>query len=215
MKLQPLTEENIDNILSHHHNQFGNDMNYSLDKMFQSMNNSDYFDVAVKVSALNQLYSTAIQYIEPVVAKIVEVIDDDIMDCTEDEAIALVDKIATVTWTSPSSGKEHTRCNLSFASKYIHFLTNKYTMIYDSYVWIVMNGYLCQAGEEYTFNNPKDFKSFMKTFNHFKETFGLTMSNYKIDKYLWQYGKELLLDIIEEENLTKAKSTLKKMIKEG
>lgn len=208
---------NVQTILKQHDEDGGNSINDSLTKLFTSLNDeSNKHEVSIKVAALNQIYSTAIQYITPVVAKICENIDNDHSSLSISQYVEMVDKIATVTWTSPTTSKQHTRCNMSFSSKYIHFLSERQLPIYDSYIWIVMIGYLNQKNKNNrSFSSPKTYKEFYTIFLDFKEQLNLTkFSNYDLDKYLWQYGKNLINEIINNEGvkLEKAKSLLKKKL---
>lgn len=217
MKLLEINESHFKNMLRIHDSDGGNLVNESLSKLFDCMNDeSNRFEVSIKVAALNQLYSTAIQYITPVVNKIVCNIPRDYKNLSENGYAALVDSISTATWVSPTPEKNHSRTNLSFASKYIHFLSNCKIPIYDSYIWIVMIGYLKQEKyEKYSFNPPENYEYFYQVFIKFKEHFNLQQkSNYEIDKFLWQYGKNILNEIIIEKSvgLDKAKSILKKRI---
>ena len=221
MKLLEINESHFKNMLKIHDSDGGNLVNESLSKLFDCMNDeSNRFEVSIKVAALNQLYSTAIQYITPVVNKIVCNIPRDYKNLSENEYAALVDRISTATWVSPTTDKNHSRTNLSFASKYIHFLSNRKIPIYDSYIWIVMIGYLKQEKqqekhEKYSFNPPENYEYFYQVFTKFKERSNLQQkSNYGIDKFLWQYGKNILNEIIKEKSvgLNEAKSVLKKRI---
>ena len=217
MKLLEITDANFDEILMLHDKEGGNSINASLSKLFDCLNNeSNPDEVSIKVAALNQLYSTAIQYIKPVVKKIVNEVGKNHKLFVENEYFELVDKIAIATWTNPTTKKPYSRCNLSFASKYVHFLSGYKVPIYDSYIWIVMIGYLNQNSKlAYSFKAPANYRDFYNVFTEFKNKFNLTSySNYEIDKFLWQYGKNIINKIMNEErvNLDKAKSILKKRI---
>lgn len=210
-------ESHFENMLSIHDTDGGNLINASLSKLFECMNDeSSRFEVGIKVAALNQLYSTAIQYIRPVVEKIVCEVSEKHKSFTDKGYADLVDKITTVSWVSPTTRRAHSRRNLSFASKYVHFLSGCKIPIYDSIIWIVMIGYLKQNGyNAYSFSPPSSYEYFYKAFVKFRQRFNLNeRSNYDIDKFLWQYGKNMLNEIIEEENLSldEAKLTLKRRI---
>ncbi|MHB1246156.1 MAG: hypothetical protein ACYCZH_06910 [Sulfuriferula sp.] len=208
---------NIKTMLKQHDKDGGNSINDSLTKLFNSLNDeSNEYEVSIKVAALNQIYSTAIQYIAPVVSQICKNISDNHKTLSIAQYAETVDKIATVTWVSPTSAKQHTRCNMSFSSKYIHFLSERQLPIYDSYIWIVIIGYLNQQNKtKLSFSPPKSYQEFYSVFLGFKKDFSLTeRTNYDLDKYLWQYGKNLIKEIISTESvkLDKAKSILKKRI---
>jgi len=218
MKLMTINDENFKNMLGENDKGGGNEINKSLSDLFSYMSNPDEYQVSIKVAALNQLYSTAIRYIKPVVEKIVDEEQKGINDYTLEDYVHLVDKIATVEWKNEITDKHYKRCNLSFASKYVHFLSKYETPIYDSYIWIVMIGYLNQSGKyKYAFKPPCDYGAFFDTFKQFKNEYAFlrNQSNYNIDKFLWQYGKNLVQDIARDEKLTlgKAKTELTKRIK--
>lgn len=215
--LQEINDKNVSLILSQHDEEGGNLINASLNKLFLSLNDeANQYEVSIKVAALNQIYSTAIQYTNPVVDKIVSKINSNHIKLTEEGYSMLVDDISSVSWTSNTSGKLHSRNNMSFCSKYIHFLSSYKLPIYDSYIWIVMVGYLKEYHDsKLSFANPKSYNDFYVVFKEFKNKFNLhSYSNYEIDKYLWQYGKNIIKTIAKEEqvNLDKAKSILKKRI---
>ncbi|MGJ8646807.1 MAG: hypothetical protein ACSHXJ_07915 [Marinomonas colpomeniae] len=218
MKLQSINSENMRVVLSQHDEDGGNLINASLSKLFSSLHDeSNQYEVSIKVAALNQIYSTAIQYTTPVVDKIVSQVDNQHIKLNEEEYAVLVDDISKVSWVSNTSGKTHSRNNMSFCSKYIHFLSGYKLPIYDSYIWIVMVGYLKQYhNSKLSFANPKSYNDFYAVFKEFKNKCNLhSYSNYEIDKYLWQYGKNIIKRIGKEEqvNLDKAKSILKNRIR--
>jgi hypothetical protein len=214
MKLNP---ENVGAMLQQHDTEGGNQINKSLSKLFQNLNDEENrYEVMIKVAALNQIYSTAIQYITPVVEKIKKKIGPEHLKMSIQEYVDLVDKIATISWESPTTGKSHTRTNLSFSSKYVHFLSKRKIPIYDSYIWILLVGYARQTRTgNISFAAPASYKEFFTVFNSFRSDQNLdAMNYYDLDKCLWQYGKNLLSEIIGEERVSmdKAKSILKKRI---
>jgi hypothetical protein len=217
MKLMELHAENIEAMLNQHDVEGGNQINRSLSKLFQNLNDEqNRYEVMIKVAALNQIYSTSIQYIAPVVDRIIDSIGPDHSKLSIEGYSNLVDKIASVSWKSPTTGKNHTRTNLSFSSKYVHFLSERKVPIYDSYIWILLVGYNRQAGlSNYNFSPPVSYKYFFKAFNDFRSNRGLDhMNYYDLDKCLWQYGKNLLSGVIDKEKVSmdKAKSILKQRI---
>jgi hypothetical protein len=139
MQLIELNKYNIRVMLDQHDLEGGNAINASLSKLFGTLNDEqNQYEVSIKVAALNQIYSTAIQYIAPVVSKIVDEIDNNHIAYGLEEYVTLVDKVSTITWKSQTTSENHTRRNISFCSKYIHFLSGRKLPIYDSYIWIVM-----------------------------------------------------------------------------
>lgn len=219
MKLIDINNENINIMLKKHDEYGGNKINDSLSKLFTCMcNESSEYEIQIKVAALNQIYSTSIQFIKPVVENICNQNLVQHREYTQKQYADLVDKIAHNKWTSKISNKEHKKNYLSFASKYVHFLSQYQIPIYDSYIWIVIIGYLKQkkGNQLYSFSTPKTYKEFYKVFCEFKNAFLLLndKSIYEIDKFLWQYGKDMIEIITKTENKTldQAKSELKKQL---
>lgn len=217
MQLENPTYEFISKVLAQHSLEGGNELNENLLKLFKTFSdNNNKNHVLIKVAALNKIYSTAITNINPVVEQIIKVSErnDELKDIKD--FISFVDKISKIEWTN-SKGEISKRNNLSFASKYVHFLSGYKTPIYDSYVWIIIKGYLGQKRKvKISFTAPNDYKKFYSTFNEFKREFDLNeYSNYDIDKFLWQYGRNLIKNIELELNinLNKSKTELKKRIK--
>lgn len=205
----------ISKILEVYNSGEGNNLNDSLTKLFLMFNKKDKYEILIKAVSINQIYGTAILNINPVVDKIHE----NFLNCQDNptigEYIDLVDKISEVSWID-KKGKLQNRSNLSFSSKYVHFLSNKVISIYDSYVWILITGYLNQNSpniiKEDKPNNYREFYEYYKNFISLFELSGFDV--YKIDKYLWQYCKILLTEISQKNNLevSKAKILLKKLI---
>jgi hypothetical protein len=216
MILKTLTKKFINEILLEYAHQEGNELNENIFKLFQTFNNEkDKFNVVIKVAALNKIYSTAITNINPVVEKIVISSIANTQLKTTSDYVDFVDKISLVEWTN-TEGQSFKRNHLSFSSKYVHFLSEYETPIYDSYIWILIQGYMGLKGnKKIIFKNPANFKEFYDTFLIFKSTFRLEdYSNYQIDKFLWQYGKMLIQAIQKELSITleQSKSVLKKRI---
>lgn len=216
MKLNKITNDFINEILKDYSLIEGDELNQKLLKLFKEFpDDTNKFDVLIKVASLNKIYSTAITNINPVVEKINKTAFNNNIHSTDD-FVNFVDKISFVKWQN-EKGNEYERNNLSFASKYVHFLSNFETPIYDSYIWIVIKGYLGQINDEkISFATPKNYAEFYSTFNKFKKAFNLEEhSNYDIDKFLWTYGRNLIKDIEKEMNvnLDMAKTELKKRIK--
>ena|SRR5690606_29014255 len=217
MTLKRPTEEFITEILELYSVDEGNELNQNLLKLFQTFNDDkNKFNVLIKVAALNKIYSTAITNINPVVEQINKISNSVSNPKTTTEYVAFVDEISRINWTN-SKGESFERNNLSFSSKYVHFLSNSEMPIYDSYIWIVIKGYLGQKNSsKLSFKNPSNYKEFYATFVNFKKELDLkNYSNYEIDKFLWQYGKKLIQEIENEMSidLNQAKSELKKRIK--
>lgn len=216
MKLNKITDEFIEEILKEYSIVEDDELNQKLLKLFQEFNDdTNKFDVLIKVASLNKIYSTAITNINPMVEKINKTAENHKLK-TIDDYVDSVDKISVVKWKN-DKGEEYERNNLSFASKYVHFLSDYETPIYDSYIWIVIKGYLGQNNhEKLSFTVTKSYVEFHSTFREFKKVFNLeNHSNYKIDKFLWIYGQKMIMAIAREMkiNLDSAKSELRKRIK--
>ena len=195
----------------------GDELNDKLQKLFITFNNdNNKYDVLIKVAALNKIYSTAITNINPVVEQISKISKQSKKLEKIEDYINYVDKISRIEWVNEKK-QNFKRNNLSFASKYVHFLSHKKIPIYDSYIWIVIKGYLGQKNNsKIVFSNPKNYLEFYKTFCDFKSAFNLKKySNYQIDKFLWFYGRTLIKEIEKElsTDLGKAKNELKNRIK--
>ncbi len=216
MKLEKPSKEFIEKTLKLFADKEGDELNENLLKLFQTFNDDkNKFHVIIKVAALNKIYSTAITNINPVVEKIVKASNENPIFKSNDDYIEFVDIISKIKWIN-SKENSFERNNLSFASKYVHFLSGYTAPIYDSYIWIVINGYLGQKNnQKITFKNPKSYREFYDTFEKFKKDLDLEKyTNYQIDKFLWQYGKSMITNIESElkTTLDKAKAELKKRI---
>lgn len=211
--LENITPSLIDKMNKRHSTEGGTAINEKLDLLFSTFpNNICPNDVQVKVAVLNTLYNTSIKYILPVAKKI----NAEFKKLGKSNKsgkvspIDMVDRIATAEWRSEQTGKMIVRRNLSFASKYMHFESKRDVPIYDSYIWIVMNGYLQAAGDRVTFRAPRNYADFYERFQQFRQRFYLDeYSNYQIDKFLWQYGKAKISGYRNEGlSMAKAKARL-------
>ncbi|HEM3638350.1 TPA: hypothetical protein U1C32_001530 [Streptococcus suis] len=157
----------------------------ALDKLFFTTypKNDDIDDILIKVSALNDFYSTNIFSVFPVAKHILSLsIDEAIKNADE----SIVNKIALVNM----NGKV---INFySFATKYCsHHFPNDYP-IYDTYVEKV----LVTLNKRDRFSNfrkvdLKDFSIFKSVVIDFKSFYNLNDYSLKdIDRYIWQLGKE-------------------------
>lgn len=157
----------------------------ALDKLFFTTypKNDDIDDILIKVSVLNDFYSTNIFSVFPVAKHILSLsIDEAIKNADE----SIVNKIALVNM----NGKV---INFySFATKYCsHHFPNDYP-IYDTYVEKV----LVTLNKRDRFSNfrkvdLKDFSIFKSVVIDFKSFYNLNDYSLKdIDRYIWQLGKE-------------------------
>lgn len=157
----------------------------ALDKLFFNTypKNDDIDDILIKVSALNDFYSTNIFSVFPVAKHILSLrIDEAIKNADE----SIVNKIALVNM----NGK---MINFySFATKYCsHHFPNDYP-IYDTYVEKV----LVTLNKRDRFSkfrkvDLKDFSNFKSVVIDFRSFYNLNGYSLKdIDRYIWQLGKE-------------------------
>ena len=144
--------------------------------------NKDIADILLKVTALNQFYSTNIFSVYPVAGHI-KALDIDMRLKAGDES--LVDDIRIVAL----NGRE--KNFYSFASKYCSHHNPDAYPIYDSYVDEVLR-YFRNTDRFTGFRTGelKNYKSFKEILMTFRIYYGLEQFSLKeIDKYLWQLGK--------------------------
>ncbi len=151
-------------------------------------NNKNIEEILIKVSSLNDLYSTNIFSSYDVAEHILTIPDIDIRLKRGDPS--LVEEIANV----KIGGKDKTF--YSFATKYCSFHNPDAYPIYDSYIEKVLWHFHSQQIVSFTkskFNKKdlKDYSRFIKIMNDFKNHYGLTKYTTKeLDRYLWLLGKE-------------------------
>ena len=145
--------------------------------------NKDIADILLKVTTLNQFYSTNIFSIYPV-AEHIKALDIDMRLKAGDES--LVDDIRTVEF----NGKK--KSLYSFASKYCSHHNPDAYPIYDSYVDEVLRYFRnTDCFTSFRTEELKDYKRFKEILMAFQTYYGLEQFSLKeIDKYLWQFGKE-------------------------
>ena len=152
--------------------------------------NKDIKQVIIKVSALNDFYSTNIFKVYPVAKNI---IDLNIDERLEKNDISLVNDIANVKVLEQTENSEEKYINFySFATKYCSRHKPTEYPIFDSYVEKLLQ-YFRNAEQTISFRNEelKDYKRYKEILLDFRKVYGLEAFNLKqIDKYLWQLGKE-------------------------
>lgn len=157
----------------------------ALNKLFFELApmNTDVTDILLKVSTLNDFYSTNIYSTYPVANHIQSLKIDDRLKSGD---VSLVDDIQLVT----IGDKE--KHFYSFATKYCSHHNPKDYPIYDSYVDEVLRFFRSQDHFSAFYNEDlKIYALFKKILNDFREFYGLNQFDLKqIDKYLWQLGKE-------------------------
>ncbi len=157
----------------------------ALDRLFFSLCplNTDISDILLKVSVLNDFYSTNIYKVYPVAKHI---LDLDIDDRLQRGDVTLVDDIKSVT----ISGK--TLNFYSFATKYCSHHRPLDYPIYDSYVDEVLR-YYRKVDRFASFQNGdlKEYAFFKVVLEAFRSFYHLEQYNLKeLDKYIWQLGKK-------------------------
>ncbi|MGL5685560.1 MAG: hypothetical protein ACRCXQ_07195 [Vagococcus fluvialis] len=156
----------------------------SMKKLFSEdlKNNDNIEDILIKVSCVNQLYSTNIKYLHSVARHILGI--ENIDKRLSEGDLTLIDDIAYV----KINEDKHIRF-YSFATKYCHLHSNDKYSIYDSYVSKV----LCYFNEQDKFIDEKltddklrKYEFFDKVIEKFSESFGLKekFSRQEIDRYL-------------------------------
>jgi len=156
----------------------------ALDRLFFTLcpENNDISDILLKVSVLNDFYSTNIFKVYPVAKHILSLHIDDRLQRGD---VTLVDDIKEVV----VSGK--TLNFYSFATKYCSHHRPLDYPIYDSYVDEVLRYYRKRDGFA-SFKNDelKNYTRFKLILEEFRQFYHLDKYNLKeLDKYLWQLGK--------------------------
>lgn len=155
----------------------------ALDKLFFELcpENKDISDVLLKVSTLNDFYSTHIFKVFPMAKHIVAIDIDERLKAGD---VSLVGDI--------QKGSGNKRNYYSFATKYCSHHQPLDFPIYDSYVDKVLC-YYQKRDEFFTFNalDLKNYERFKIILLAFRSFYGLEDYNLKeIDKYIWLLGKE-------------------------
>jgi len=157
----------------------------ALTKLFNNMcpKNDSMDDILIKVSTLNDFYSTNIKSPVTVAEHIVGIDTDEKLDNCDEK---LVDDIAEVVYENGRTIKHY-----SFASKYCsHHKPDDYP-IYDSNVGSVLKHFRdTDQFSDFSDKKLKEYASFKKIIFEFKEFYRLEKYSVKeIDRYLWQLGR--------------------------
>lgn len=151
-------------------------------------NNKKLEDILLKISVINDLYSTNILGTFKMAEHIKQLnIDKQLQIGNPD----LVNKIAM--GHGIKTKKNNTELNFySFATKYCNWHNQDSYAIYDSFVEKVLLAYKRKDNfSDFKQADLKVFRKFKKIIDDFAEFYGLTKHNLKeIDKFLWIYGKE-------------------------
>lgn len=156
----------------------------ALDKLFFTLcpENKDISDVLLKVSTLNDFYSTNIFSVYPVAKHITSLAIDARLKAGD---VTLVGDIQRVV----INGSE--RKFYSFATKYCSHHNPLEYPIYDSYVEKVLKYYRdLDRFAKFSNDDLKDYIRFKGALVDFRRFYHLEQFNLKeIDKYIWQLGK--------------------------
>lgn len=157
----------------------------ALDRLFFTLcpDNKNISDILLKVSVLNDFYSTNIFKVYPVAKHILALHIDERLQRGD---VTLVDDIKAVN----ISGK--TLSFYSFATNYCSHHKPLDYPIYDSYVDEVLR-YYRKADRFASFQNGdlKEYACFKAILEEFRSFYHLERYNLKeLDKYLWQVGKK-------------------------
>jgi hypothetical protein len=153
-------------------------------KLFKLLpSNKDLEDVLLKLSVINDLYSTSI-FATFKMAKHIQSLDID--GDLADHLPEVVNRIADVT----ISGKN--RRFFSFATKYCSWHDQDNYPISDSFVEKLILAYQGQYGfAQFKKTDLRAYPRFKKIVEQFQQHFGLSDFGLKrLDKFLWLYGKE-------------------------
>ena len=172
----------------------------ALDKLFLELctKNIEISDILLKVVALNDFYSTNIFSVYPVAKHILSLDIDSRLNSGDITLVSDLQKIiigGTV------------KNFYSFSTKYCSHHKPLDFPIYDSYVEKV----LCYFRDRDGFSNfktleLKDYKKFKDTLVEFKYFYGLDKYDLKkIDRYMWQLGKEYFPKNYGQKNSKKEK----------
>ena len=157
----------------------------ALNRLFFNLcpDNKNISDILLKVSVLNDFYSTNIFKVFPVAKRILSLSIDDRLQHGD---VTLVDDIKDVV----ISGK--TLNFYSFATKYCSHHNPLDYPIYDSYVDEVLRYFRNRDSfSDFQDGNLKDYVRFKDILIDFRAFYNLDKYNLKqIDQYVWQLGKD-------------------------
>jgi len=154
-------------------------------KLFKSFpENKKIEDILLKISVINDLYSTNI-FATFIMAEHIKNLNID--RCLNNGDEDIVNKIARLN----ISGKD--KNFYSFATKYCNWHNREKFPIYDSFVGRMLIKYKEKDGfSDFKKEELRTYRNFKKVINDFRNFYKLDSFNFKeIDKFLWMYGKEL------------------------
>ena len=159
----------------------------ALDKLFFQLcpENTCIEDILLKVSTLNDLYSTHIYSTFPVAKHILTLNIDERLKAGDLSLVKAIQKVAV---------KDTERNFYSFDTKYCSHNNPAAFPIYDSYVDEVLYRFMRQDHfASFKRGDLKDYQRFYDVLLAFRSFYGLSKYGLKeIDKFLWQLGKAYL-----------------------
>ncbi|MEN8248904.1 MAG: hypothetical protein ABFS32_08225 [Bacteroidota bacterium] len=173
---------------------FNNDERYypadqAIIKLFRAFpKNKNLEDILLKISVINDMYSTQVYATYRLSQHILELNIDPLLKKGDPVAVKLIASGHGI------KNKNGTEINFySFATKYCNWHNQESYAIFDSFVEKVLLAYRKQDSFSVFRNSEmKDFSKFKGIILDFIEYYELTEFNLKeIDKFLWIYGKEL------------------------
>lgn len=204
--LQTPTNELVDEYIG----KFNNDERYYLAdqaiiNLFQKFpENKNLEDILLKISVINDLYSTNI-FGTFIMARHIQQLNIDNALQQGDPNI--------VTKISSGHNIRSTRTNkeinfYSFATKYCSWHNKDNYPIYDSFVDKILIAYRDKDSfSKFANGELKNFKRFKDIISDFKNNYSLTRHNLKeIDKFLWIYGKATFPNNYGQTDKTKKKN---------
>ncbi len=189
-----IIENPTNQLLDKYIEKFNNDIRYKLadnaiNNLFSAFpNNKKIEDIILKISVVNDLYSTNIYGTFKLAEHILKL---DIDEQLRNGNPKLVNEIAK--GHGIRTKKHNTEINFySFATKYCNWHNQDNYAIYDSFVDKILMAYKQKDKfSDFKQIDLKDFKKFKKIIKDFSAFYKLTKHNLKeIDKFLWIYGKE-------------------------
>lgn len=161
----------------------------AITKLFKAFpENKELEDIILKISVINDMYSTNILGTFRMAEHILRLdIDEDLKEGVP----SLVHTIAT--GHNIRTKRNNTEINFySFATKYCSWHNPDEYAIYDSFVERVLMAYKRKERfSKFKKSDLKVYKEFLRIVTDFKTHYNLTNLNLKdIDKFLWIYGKE-------------------------
>jgi hypothetical protein len=175
--------------------EFNNDERYykadqAIINLFQKFpENKKLEDILLKISVINDLYSTNIFGTFIMAKHILNLHIDDLLFASDP---TVVNRIAIGHGISKPKGNGD-RNFYSFATKYCNWHNKDNYPIYDSFVHKILIAYRDKDNfSEFSVTDLKEFQRFKQIIADFKNKYSLTRHSLKeIDKFLWIYGQNI------------------------